>query len=61
MIIIKEEIPGKGSITAVAAIRDSPFAGPAPAVFRSATDAWKKTCGDLPAAELTGSALIAGN
>jgi hypothetical protein len=36
----------KGNIYAVAAGRDSLFAGPANADFRSAINVWRKICGD---------------
>jgi hypothetical protein len=36
----------KGNICAAAAGRDSLFAGPANAVFRSAINVWRKICGD---------------
>jgi hypothetical protein len=41
---------GKENFYAVVAENGSLFAGPASADFRSATDAWMKTFGDLPAA-----------
>ncbi len=46
-------------IGAVAAGRSSLFAGPAPAVSRFATPAWRRTCGGSPAAGSTGSVLTA--
>jgi len=57
----KKGIAGKRNIIAAAATRDSRSAGPAHAVFRSVIDAWKRISGDLLAAGLTGSALIAGH
>jgi len=36
---------------AVAAVRNSLFAGHVPAGFKSVIPAWKRICGDLPAAE----------
>ena len=56
----KKGIARKRNIIAAAATRNSLSAGSAHAVFRSAIDAWKRISGDLPAAVLTGSALIAG-
>jgi hypothetical protein len=55
----KEEPAGRKSISAVVVAHNSPFAGPVPVAFRSVMNVWKRTCGDLPAAELTGNALIA--
>jgi hypothetical protein len=58
--MLKKEIARKRNIIAAAATRGSRSAGPAHAVFRSVIDAWMRISGDLPAAVLTGSALIAG-
>lgn len=55
----KEEPAGRKSISAAVVAQNSPFAGPVPVAFRSVMIAWKRTCGDLPAVELTGNALIA--
>jgi hypothetical protein len=44
---------------AVVVVRNSLFVGPAHAVFKSVMNAWKRIYGDLPAAGLTGNALIA--
>ena len=48
------------SISAVVAVKSNPFAGPARAVFKSVIPVWKRICGGLPVAELTGNAPIAG-
>jgi hypothetical protein len=49
----------KRNIYAVAAVRNSPFAGHAHAAFKFVMIAWKRICGGLPVAVLTGSVLIA--
>jgi hypothetical protein len=50
---------GVKSISAVVAVRNSPFAGLVHVVFKSVMHVWKKICGVSPAVGLTGSALIA--
>jgi len=56
----KKEIAGDRHMSAAAAGKNRLFAGRAPAVFRSATHAWKRISGVLPVAGLTGSVRIAG-
>ena len=46
---------------AVVAVKSSLFAGHVLVDFRSVTRVWKKTCGDCPAAGLTGSVLTAAS
>lgn len=49
----------RGSMSAVAVERNNPFAGRAFVVFRSATLAWKRTCGVSLVVGSTGNARIA--
>jgi hypothetical protein len=42
----REETGRKRNISAAAAARISPFAGPVPAAFKSVTPAWKKISGE---------------
>jgi len=48
--VVKENARER-SMYAVAAVRNSLFAGHVPAGFKSVIPAWKRICGDLPAAE----------
>ena len=49
----------KRNTYAVAAVRSSPFGGHAHVAFKFVMIAWKRICGGLPVAVLTGSVLIA--
>ena len=58
---IEKEREEKKSMFATVAVRTSPFAGFAPAVFRFVMLAWNRMCGGLPAVVSTGSVPIVGH